>query len=341
MAGIFPAALSAQNPSHTPKALHVGPGISPPRIIYKAEPEYSPLARADRVQGTVVFSIVVDEHGNPKDLELVSPLGYGLDEKAEEAIRRWRFEPAMKDGRPVPVKAVIQINFRFPRIWFDTKAEERRTSFNLALKNLQDGSPTITKRAVETIQDLAAQKFPAAMYSAGRWEMNGDNEIAKDETDGWRLIQEAAGKNYGPAMYDVAIRALRAGGDPSDLEKQRQTIRDAAVLGSVQAQFYLGEVYEGGVAVPADTARAARYFRLCATKGEPLCRFRLGRLLLAKPDRSEDEYVQGLAWLQLAADQKVDEARALFDSEQPKLSKAQVNSVNTWKSQLSRDPASH
>jgi TonB family protein len=130
------ATVIAQTPSDQPTALRIGPGVSPPRITHKVEPEYSPLARADRVQGTVVFGLIVDEHGIPKDLQLISPLGFGLDEKAAEAIMRWRFAPGMKDGKPVRILAQIEVNFRFPQIWFDAKAEERRTSFNLAIKNL-------------------------------------------------------------------------------------------------------------------------------------------------------------------------------------------------------------
>jgi TPR repeat protein len=187
---------------------------------------------------------------------------------------------------------------------------------------------------VKTVQDLASEKFPPAMYLVGRWETNGDNNLVKDTADGWRLIEKAADKNYGPALYQVAFRSLQAGGDPSGMERQRQALRDAAVLGSIEAQFYLGQAYEAGTGVPQEPDRARRYFRLCAIKGEPLCQYRLGRLLLEKAGRSEDDYLQAIAWLQLAADQKVGEGRTILDREQPQLSTAQAAVVSTWKSQL-------
>src|SRR5580658_397330 len=155
---IFPAAILAialsatviaQAPSDPPQALHIGAGVSAPRLIHKVEPQYSPLARADRVQGTVVFQIIVDEHGLPRDIQVISPLGFGLDEKAEEAIAKWRFAPGMKEGKPIPVVAQVEVNFRFPKIWFDAKAERRRTSYNVAVKNLDGTNDAAKSKAVE------------------------------------------------------------------------------------------------------------------------------------------------------------------------------------------------
>lgn len=336
LAGILTIAFAtlAQGLADEPKALRVGNGISAPKLKHKIEPQYSPLARADHVQGTVVIAIIVDESGMPKDIHVISPLGFGLDEKAEEAIAKWRFEPGMKEGKAVPVMAHIEVNFRFPQMWFDEKNEHRRTSFNVAVKDLGGNLAASKERAVKTVRDLADQKFPAAMYLAGLWEMKGDHQVPQDAAHGWKLIQQAADTNYGPALYEVAIRSLKTNADPNDLQKQLQTMRDAAVLGSTQAQFYLGQDYETGFNVPKEPDRARRYFRLCAIKGEPMCQYRLGLLLLSKVDRSEDDYVQGLAWLQLAADQKVAAALDVFDREQPQLTTAQAAFVSTWKSQI-------
>jgi periplasmic protein TonB len=90
----------------------VGGGVSSPVAIYKVEPEYSEEARKAKFQGTVVLSIVIDEKGSPTNFKVVRPLGLGLDEKAIEAVQKWRFRPGMKDGRPVPVLATVEVNFR-------------------------------------------------------------------------------------------------------------------------------------------------------------------------------------------------------------------------------------
>lgn len=93
-------------------AYRIGGGVSPPTVIYKVEPEYSEEARKAKFQGTVVLFIVVDEHGNPRDLKVIRPLGLGLDQKAIEAVEKWRFNPGKKDGKPVAVQATIEVNFR-------------------------------------------------------------------------------------------------------------------------------------------------------------------------------------------------------------------------------------
>lgn len=56
--------------------------------------------------------VVVDDKGNVRDLIVIRPLGLGLDQKAIEAVEKWRFNPGKKDGKPVPVQATIEVNFR-------------------------------------------------------------------------------------------------------------------------------------------------------------------------------------------------------------------------------------
>jgi protein TonB len=93
-------------------AYRIGGGVSAPGVLYRVEPEYSEEARKAKFQGTVVIALVVDEKGNPRDMRVVRPLGLGLDQKAIEAVEKWRFRPGMKDGKPVPVQATIEVNFR-------------------------------------------------------------------------------------------------------------------------------------------------------------------------------------------------------------------------------------
>lgn len=90
----------------------IGGGVSAPTLIYKVEPEYSEEARKAKHQGTVVLYVVVDEKGQPRDLRVVRAIGLGLDEKAIEAVTKWRFKPGLKEGRAVAVAATIEVNFR-------------------------------------------------------------------------------------------------------------------------------------------------------------------------------------------------------------------------------------
>jgi periplasmic protein TonB len=91
---------------------HVGGGVGAPRVLYSPEPEFSEEARKAKHQGAVVLAVVVGSDGRPRDLRVISSLGMGLDEKAVEAVRKWRFEPARKDGLPVAVQVQVEVAFR-------------------------------------------------------------------------------------------------------------------------------------------------------------------------------------------------------------------------------------
>ena len=93
-------------------AYRVGGGVSAPRPVYDPDPEYSEEARKAKYQGTVVLWVIVGPDGHVRDVRVARSLGMGLDEKAMEAVRQWRFEPAKKDGQPVPVQVSIEVNFR-------------------------------------------------------------------------------------------------------------------------------------------------------------------------------------------------------------------------------------
>jgi protein TonB len=89
-----------------------GGEVSSPVLISKVEPEYSEEARKAKYSGTVLLSVVVDEHGIPQDIKVVRPLGLGLDEKAVEAVQKWRFRPGIRNGKAVRVRATIEVSFR-------------------------------------------------------------------------------------------------------------------------------------------------------------------------------------------------------------------------------------
>jgi TonB family protein len=90
----------------------VGGGISAPRPISTPDPEYTEEARRAKYQGTCVLGLIVDDEGQPREIRIARSVGLGLDQKAIDAVRRWRFEPAMKDGRPVAVQISVEVSFR-------------------------------------------------------------------------------------------------------------------------------------------------------------------------------------------------------------------------------------
>jgi len=90
---------------------HVGGGVSAPRAIYSPDPEFSEEARKAKYQGTCTLELIVGADGLPSNIRVVGSLGMGLDEKAIETVKTWKFEPAMKDGHPVPVEIAIEVDF--------------------------------------------------------------------------------------------------------------------------------------------------------------------------------------------------------------------------------------
>jgi TonB family protein len=91
----------------------VGGQISKPVVLNNVEAEFSDEARRAKYQGICLISIIVDAQGNPQNPRVVRALGMGLDEKALEAVRKYKFKPAMKDGKtPVPVMITVEVDFR-------------------------------------------------------------------------------------------------------------------------------------------------------------------------------------------------------------------------------------
>jgi TonB family protein len=89
-----------------------GGGVSAPSLIYKVEPEYSEEARKAKYQGVVVLYVEVEPSGRAQNMRVIQSLGLGLDEKAMEAVKKWRFRPGNKNGKPVTVVATVEVSFR-------------------------------------------------------------------------------------------------------------------------------------------------------------------------------------------------------------------------------------
>ena len=89
----------------------IGGGVAAPVPLNTVEAEFSDEARRAKYQGVCLISLIVDVHGDPQNPRVVRTLGMGLDEKAIEAVRRYRFRPAMKEGKPVPARTSVEVKF--------------------------------------------------------------------------------------------------------------------------------------------------------------------------------------------------------------------------------------
>ncbi|MDP9121872.1 MAG: TonB family protein [Acidobacteriota bacterium] len=133
-----PAADLLDNPSDTGKGEGKGPGtgtgwgdgngaatgpvkdppievtgeVVRPEILVRVDPRYTEPGRKARVQGMVVVRATIDERGNVVDVSLLKGLPMGLDREAVEAVRHWKFKPAMLYGQPVKVFFTLRVSFK-------------------------------------------------------------------------------------------------------------------------------------------------------------------------------------------------------------------------------------
>lgn len=310
--------------------------VSPPKVLHRVEPRYTREARANRIQGTVLIEVAVDETGKPDNVSVLSPIGFGLDSRAVDAVRQWSFRPGLKEGRPVRCVTTVEVKFRIFHRRFDPAADERRTSFNLAVDAIQRNRRAKEHpdaETLDTLSKLAQQKYAPAMYLYGKLLEAGDG-VAQDRDAAFHLIVEAAEKGYPSAMFDIGRMMMEGRRLQKNPEKGLELMRNAAVQGNRRAQFFLGVAYASGYGVPQDTERAHQNFRLCAAMGETPCQVQLAKLLLQSAAREERDFLQAIAWLELAAEDRNDEARLILDQERAALTEKQVSWVNKLKAQL-------
>jgi protein TonB len=94
----------------TPKRIRVGGQVESAKLIFQPKPEYPPLARMARIQGTVRLEAIISRDGTIQDLKVLSghPL---LVKSAIEAVQRWRYQPTLLNGEPVEVVTEVDVNF--------------------------------------------------------------------------------------------------------------------------------------------------------------------------------------------------------------------------------------
>jgi TonB family protein len=91
--------------------MSVGAGVSAPQLIHQVQPEFTDEARQAKLEGSVEIQLIVDSNGNPENIQIVRHLGMGLDQKAIDAVRQYKFHPATYQGHPVPVRLDVEVSF--------------------------------------------------------------------------------------------------------------------------------------------------------------------------------------------------------------------------------------
>ena len=92
------------------------PESNRPVKVHDVAPQYTDLARDARIQGVVILKTLIDDEGNVADIEVLKSMPMGLSEAAVDAVRQWKFKPAMVDGRPVPTNHNVVVNFQLGKV---------------------------------------------------------------------------------------------------------------------------------------------------------------------------------------------------------------------------------
>lgn len=161
---------------------------SPARAIYSPNVEYTPEARTTKFDGECVLSMMVGADGNPSNIVVTKKLGMGMDERAVETVSRWKFEPARRNGKPVPSQFNLTLHFK-------TYGGDEQKFLDLS-QRARSGDPT-------------AEFELANAFFEGR-------DIPKDEAQGMALLERAARSGHPQAQFEMGERIY---GDGNDSEK--------------------------------------------------------------------------------------------------------------------------
>lgn len=94
-----------------PPPRKIGGNVSPPRVLAMPQPSYDRQAKSEQISGKVLVYLQVDQEGNPDNIRILHPLGFGLDEMAVDTVSRYKFAPATENGTPVRVEMNVEVNF--------------------------------------------------------------------------------------------------------------------------------------------------------------------------------------------------------------------------------------
>ena len=177
------AAHAQQSTDSASPILRVGAGVTPPRVIYEPQPEYSEEARSARHEGICTLWLIVGVDGTPSDVRVVKNIGMGLDEKAVEAVRRWRFQPAEQNGKPVPVKIAVEVDFHLYQ---------------------RPKSPKMAE-----LSKNAAAHDPKAEFELAQAYLQGHG-VPQDQEEGMVLLEKASNHGLAQAQFALAERIVHS-----------------------------------------------------------------------------------------------------------------------------------
>jgi TonB family protein len=170
----------------------------PPQVLWRSEPVYTEEARRAGVNTAIMVTLVVDENGLPRDLKVVRSAGFGLDEAAIRAIETWRFEPAVKEGKPFPSSTHVEIHFT--TLDKAHHGQDARLSFGLAP---DDERPELIAGEMPSNPEPAADAAFRVRFTVGADGLPKDFQTFESNNLAWteRALRDMADWRFRPAMH--------------------------------------------------------------------------------------------------------------------------------------------
>jgi TonB family protein len=171
----------------------------PPRVISRAEPEYSEEARRAGVNAAIVVSLLVNENGAPRDINVVRGAGFGLDERAIRAIEAWRFEPATKEGKPFAAPTHVELHFSV----LDKAHASQTARLNFGLAPGVE-RPELIKGKIPSNPDQPGDASLRVRFTVGPDGQPKNFQTFETNNQEWtdRALQEMADWRFRPAMRE-------------------------------------------------------------------------------------------------------------------------------------------
>ncbi len=275
--------------------------IMHPVLTQQVEPAYTKEARKRNISGDILLSLVVDADGTPKNIKVVSPLGLGLDEKAIEAVSKWRFKPGTKNGVPVPVMAQVEVSFRLcgENCGTLTQSERARVMFNLAILQLQGGpNQPDPHAAFQTMQKAVAMEYPPAETRLGLFHLQGIG-TDKSATKAAEWFDKAAFHHDAEGEFQLGVLYFSGVGVARDRTMAFKLFRQAAEQDHRAAEYSLGIDYELGTGTEQSSAEAVKWYRKSAELGFAQAQAKLAKFHWLGVGCKQDQ-VAALEWAILA-----------------------------------------
>jgi TonB family protein len=295
-------------PTRTPKRIRVGGQMEQAKWIFHPNPEYPPLAKMARIQGTVRLEAILGKDGTVQDLKVLG--GHPLLVKAAlDAVAQWRYQPTLFNGEPVEVVTEIEVNFSLsegpgrgqpgaegsaPQV---TKgpAQEQPTRDTAAAEQGKPG---------QAIEPGAANEAgsPQEMVRHGDDYHLGRNGVKRDDAEAARWYRKAAEQGYAEGQINLGLMYQSGEGVKQDYAEAVSWYPKAAEQGVALAESDLGVMYSKGLGVKRDDAEAVSWYRKAAEQGLAVARVNLG----AKYEHGggvKQDYTEAASWYRKAAEQ--------------------------------------